>query len=99
MLSGTVTGKVIKVDGKNVKSGRETTVFWLNERRFVDKAAHYYTWIVIVPTYLEGAVERLVKEGKSIGVTFKDLWAADTAQAVEDSDLAAVVVAEQIFIL
>jgi len=99
MLNVTVTGKVVKVDAKNPASGRQTTVVWLNERRYAGGQETHYTWIVVIPPFLEKAVERLCKEGKSIGFTAQDLWATkDTSEGL-DAPIAAVIQAEQVFIL
>lgn len=99
MLHVTVTGKVVKVDAKNPASGRQSTVVWLNERRFAGGEESHYTWIVIIPPYLEKAVERLCKEGKSIGFVSQDLWAVSAEMSSQEQPVAAVLQAEQVFIL
>lgn len=99
MLNVTVTGKVVKVDAKNPQSGRQSTVVWLNERRYSGGEETHYTWIVQIPPYLDKAAERLCKEGKSIGFVATDLWSVDKQPAVQDTIFAAVIQAEQIFIL
>ena len=99
LLHVTVTGKVVKVDAKNPQSGRQTTVVWLNERRYVGGEETHYTWIVVIPPYLEKAVERLAKEGKSLGVTAVDLWQPERRDGEAETVIAAVIQAEQIFIL
>lgn len=99
MLNVTVTGKVVKVDAKNPASGRQTTVVWLNERRFAGGEESHYTWIVIIPPFLEKAVERLCKEGKSIGFVAQDLWQPKGSDVAAGEPIAAVVQAEQVFIL
>jgi hypothetical protein len=99
MLHVTVTGKVVKVDEKNPQSGRQTTVVWLSERRYENQTAGFVTWIVVIPDYLEKAVQRLAKEGKSIGFTATSLWALDKPVPPENEPVAAVIQAESVFIL
>jgi len=99
LLHITVTGKVVKVDAKNPQAGRQTTVVWLNERRYANQEETHYTWIVQIPPYLDKAAERLCKEGKSIGFVATDLWSVEHAPAEADTIFAAVIQAEQIFIL
>lgn len=99
MLNVTVTGKVVKVDAKNPAANRTSTVVWMNERRYAGGEEIHYTWIVIIPPFLEKAVERLCKEGKSIGFVATDLWSQSSAQALEGTTIAAVIQAEQVFIL
>jgi hypothetical protein len=99
MLNVTVTGKVVKVEAKNPAAGRTETVVWMNERRYAGGAETHYVWIVLIPPFLEKAVANLCKEGKSIGFVAQDLWAQSKQADAEGTPIAAVIMAEQVFIL
>lgn len=73
MLHITVTGKVSEVQPADHSKGIQFTTFAMKERRWRNGQAELVQWMIAVPSFLEKATNSLVKEGKLIGVTGKNL--------------------------
>lgn len=99
MLHITVTGKVVEIRPPAPTNGINYTTFVLSERRWRNGQADLVLWMIAVPSFLEKAAASLVKEGKSIGVTGKNLQVVVTTAGNVPSQEAFWIEASELFIL